>query len=103
MGKSTLSTFLTKFQGQTKLAIAIFIVTICFYYFYVANVDDAPTEEQSLLMSTVQVSPYGKADIAGKNKGEDFLEVKVIPVDLADESLNLLPKDSFSHACVIGK
>ena len=36
-------------------------------------------------------------------KQEVILQVKVIPVDLADESLNLLPKDSFSHACVIGK
>ena len=39
----------------------------------------------------------------GDKKEEDILQVKVIPADLSDESLNLLPKDSFSHACVIGK
>ena len=31
------------------------------------------------------------------------LHVKVLPGDLSDESLNVLPKESFSYAAVIGE
>ena len=108
MGKSISCTSFTKFQGPTKLATAIFIVTICFYYFYIYNIEDARSEEQSLLFSSMQETTPGNvlsssAAADSDKRKEDILQVKVIPADLSDESLNLLPKDSFSHACVIGK
>lgn len=106
MGKSTSCAPFTKFQGPTKLATAIFIVTVCFYYFFIYNIEDASSEDHSLLLSSVQGTTHGNVMYSGMAMGkkqEVILQVKVIPVDLADESLNLLPKDSFSHACVIGK
>lgn len=33
----------------------------------------------------------------------DNLHVKVLPSDISDQSLNVLPKDSFSYAAVIGE
>ena len=110
MGKSNLNTLSTKFQGQTKLATAIFIITICFYFFFFSHADDQPpSEEHSSLLSTAQKGVDGNTlrfnDMAQKDRIEkdDLLQIKVIPADLADESLDLLPKESFSYACVIGK
>ena len=108
MGKSTFCAFSTKFQGQTKLATAIFIVTICFYYCFISDVNDPPSAEQNLLLSTIQegtggsVLPINSMALKDGTDNGDLLQVKVIPADLADESLDLLPKESFSHACIIG-
>ena len=111
-GKSALSMFLNKFQSQVKVAIAVFIATVVFYLLYVGTGNETSSEQNGILInfptttagSSINLDARtgtGTTSVGSSARNDQIYGVKVIPADLSDESLNLLPKDTFSYACVI--
>ena len=104
--------FLNKFQSQIKVAIVVFVATVVFYLLYIGTNTEGSSEQNGAVLFTPSSAGGGAASShLGRNAGassfgssarnDQIYGVKVIPADLSDESLNMLPKDTFSYACVI--